>query len=134
MVRMVLILTYALGLRIHETLSITLDDIDTDNLVITIQQSKFYKSRLVPFNPQIKDVIEKYLQWRIKQQQPQSQNAYLFVGKNAQPFNTATMQGIFQRIREKAGIKRSDEVKFQPRLHDLRYPNKNIIQTFLGKG
>ena len=66
-------------------------------------------------------MIEKYLQWRIKQQQPQCLNGHLFIGKNAQPFNTATMQGIFQRIREKAGIKRSDEAKFQPRLHDLRH-------------
>ena len=42
MVRMTLILTYALGLRIHETLFITVRDIDMDNSVITIQQSKFY--------------------------------------------------------------------------------------------
>ena len=34
MVRVVLILTYALGLRIHETLSVRLGDIDLDNLVI----------------------------------------------------------------------------------------------------
>ena len=121
MVRMVLILTYALGLRIHETLSITLNDIDMDNLVITIQQSKFYKSRLVPFNPQIKDEIEKYLQWRIKQQQPQSLDAHLFIGKDKQPFNIATMQKIFERVRQKACIKRNDGSRYQPRLHDLRH-------------
>lgn len=121
MVRMVLILTYALGLRIHETLSITLSDIDMDNLVIIVQQSKFYKSRLVPFNQQIKDEIEKYLQWRIKQQQPQSQDAHLFIGKDKQPFNIATMQKIFERVRQKACIKRNDGSRYQPRLHDLRH-------------
>ncbi len=121
MVRMVLIITYALGLRIHETLSITLSDIDMDNLVIIIQQSKFYKSRLVPFNQQIKDEIEKYLQWRIKKKQPQSPDAHLFIGKDNQPFNIATMQKIFERVRKKACIKRNDGSRYQPRLHDLRH-------------
>lgn len=121
MVRTTLILTYALGLRIHETLSVTLNDIDLDNSVITIHQSKFYQSRLVPFNPQIKEVIKRYLQWRVKQKQSQSPEAYLFIGKNNQCFNHGTIEGIFQRIREKAGIKRNDGAKYQPRLHDLRH-------------
>lgn len=72
MVRTVLILTYGLGLRIHETLSVTLNDIDMSNQVITIQQTKFYKSRLLPFNQQVKEIIKTYLQWRIKLKQPQS--------------------------------------------------------------
>ncbi len=121
MVRTTLIITYALGLRIHETLSLSLSDIDMDNLVITIRQSKFYKSRLVPFNQQIKKVIKEYLQWRVKQKQPQSPDTYLFLGKNSHQFNLWTIEGIFQRIREKAGIKRPDKARYQPRLHDLRH-------------
>ena len=121
MVHVVLVLTYALGLRLHETLSITLNDINMDNLVITIHQSKFYKSRLVPFNQQIKEVIKEYLQWRIKQKQSQSSDAPLFIVKNNHPFNIGTMRGIFNRIRNKAGIKRDDNVKYQPRIHDLRH-------------
>lgn len=121
MVRTVLILTYALGLRIHESLSITLNDIEMDNLVITIQQSKFYKSRLVPFNEQIEEAIKKYLRWRIKQRQPQSPDTYLFMGKNNRPLNLWTIEGIFKRIREKAGIVRNDKASYQPRLHDLRH-------------
>jgi site-specific recombinase XerD len=150
MVHVVLILTYSLGLRIHETVSITLGDIDVDNSVLTIQQSKFYKSRLVPFNQKIKEIIKSYLQWRKKQNQPQSAGSALFLGKNCQPFKANTMQGIFRRIREKAGIKRDDDTHYQPRLHDLRHTfavnrltswyqeNKNvqqllpILSTYLG--
>lgn len=120
MVHVVLVLTYALGLRLHETLSITLNDIDLNNSVITIQQSKFYKSRLVPFNQHIKKIIKDYLQWRSKQKQPTSSDAHLFIGKNNHPFNSGSMRGIFQRIRKKAGIKRGD-TNFQPRIHDLRH-------------
>ena len=121
MVRTVLIITYGLGLRIHESLSITLNDIDMDNQVITIQQSKFYKSRLLPFNQQVKNIIKKYLQWRIKRKQPQSPDASLFIGKKNQSLNHGTIEGIFERIREKAGIKRTDKARCQPRLHDLRH-------------
>ncbi|MBP6023825.1 tyrosine-type recombinase/integrase [Ferruginibacter sp.] len=121
MVRTLLILTYALGLRLHETLSITLGDIDMDRLVITIQQSKFYKSRLVPFNQQIKKVMNSYLHWRIKQGQSRSPDTHLFIGKNNQPANLWTIEQIFKRIREKAGIERNDKARYQPRLHDLRH-------------
>lgn len=150
MVHTVLILTYALGLRLHETLSITLGDIDMNNSIITIQQSKFYKSRLVPFNIETKTIIKKYLKWRQKKNQSQSSECHLFVGKNSQPFNAGTMRNIFERIRQKSGIKRDDDATYQPRIHDLRHTfavnrltswyqeNKNVQQllpvlsTYLG--
>lgn len=150
MVRSILILIYALGLRPHETLAIKLGDIDLDASVITIQQSKFYKSRLVPFNQQIKEFIITYLEWRVLKKQPQSLDSTLFIGKNGQPFKLDTMRGIFQRIRKQSGIKRIDKTTYQPRMHDLRHTfavnrltswyreNKNVQQllpvlsTYLG--
>lgn len=121
MVRTSLLLTYTLGLRVHETLSIGLEDIDMDNLVITIRQSKFYKSRLVPFNQQVKELLRKYLQWRKDHQQPQHAAAPFFINRLGEPFNTDTLRGIFKRVRDKAGIRREDGAAFQPRIHDLRH-------------
>ncbi len=121
MVRTILIITYALGLRLHETLALTLDNIDIENSVITIQQSKHYKSRLVPFNQQINEIITKYIRWRMKQKHSQLPGSYLFVGKENQRFNGSTMRYIFQKIRKKSGIKRDDKANFQPRIHDLRH-------------
>lgn len=120
-VRMALVLTYTLGLRVHETLSIALSDIDMDNLVITIQQSKFYKSRLVPFNQQVKEVLTFFFQWRKEHQQPQNAEAHLFMSQHNEPFNADTLRGIFERIRDNVGIRREDGAFFQPRLHDLRH-------------
>ena len=57
----------------------------------------------------------------VKQKQSQSLNAHFFIGKNNQPLNLYTVEGIFQRIREKAGIMRNDGATYQPRLHDLRH-------------
>ena len=121
LVRMALVLTYTLGLRVHETLSITLNDVDMDNCVITIQQSKFYKSRLVPFNDQVKEVLDAFLQWRKEHQQPSSPESHLFINQHGKPLNAASLRGIFHRITEKAGIKRNDGYVFKPRLHDLRH-------------
>ncbi|WP_341757003.1 MULTISPECIES: tyrosine-type recombinase/integrase [unclassified Candidatus Tisiphia] len=150
LVRTILILTYALGLRIHETLSIKLEDIDMTHHVITIRETKFYKSRLVPFSTQLTSVIVEYLDWRTHQKCFQDANAFAFIGKNNRPFNIETMRGIFVRIRKKANIKRVDNANYQPRMHDLRHTfavnrltswykeNKNvqqllpILSTYLG--
>jgi len=121
MVRTSLVLTYTLGLRVHETMSITLGDIDIDNKVITIQQSKFYKSRLVPFNQQVKKLLKQFLQWRKDHGQPQHAETHLFINTHGEPLNADSLRGIFQRIRANVGIRRTDDAYFQPRLHDLRH-------------
>lgn len=121
MVRMSLILTYTLGLRVHETLSVTLGDIDMDNLTITVRQSKFYRSRLVPFNEQVKTALLIFLQWRKGHDQPQRPESHLFMTGRNEPFRADTLRGIFQRIRDKAGIRRREGASHPPRLHDLRH-------------
>lgn len=121
MIRSILILTYALGLRIHETLSIKLEDIDLDNRVIIIKKSKFYKARLVPVSMQLAQIVSEYLCWRKSKNYLQYETSYCFIGKNNNPFNIGTMRGIFQRLRAKANIKRTDNSTFQPRIHDLRH-------------
>lgn len=121
MVRISLILTYTLGMRVHETLSITLGDMDMDNMVITIRQSKFYKSRLVPFNQQVKKLLQKFLKWRKDHGQSQHAEAHLFMDQHSKPFNAGTFRDTFRRIRINAGIRREDGAYFQPRLHDLRH-------------
>jgi site-specific recombinase XerD len=121
MIRIVLLLTYCVGLRLHETLSLKVNDVDLKQLVITVNQSKFYKSRVLPFNAQLAQVIKNYLVWRIKHGYTQNGDSSFFVGKHNKPLSTSSVQNIFQRIRQKINIKRTDKAKFQPRIHDLRH-------------
>jgi len=120
MVQTVLILTYVLGLRLHETMAIKLGNIDLNSSVITIQESKFYKSRLVPFNQQVSQFLQKYLEWRKLRKQTNDAESYLFLDNKGKQFNIGTMHGIFQLIRKKAGMIRKNSV-CQPRIHDLRH-------------
>ena len=52
------------GLGISEALNLQLDDIDLRQNVLTIQKTKFGKSRLVPLHPSTQKVLSDYLQQR----------------------------------------------------------------------
>jgi site-specific recombinase XerD len=51
--RMLIMLLYGAALRISEALSLTLADIDLPASLLTIRESKFYKTRLVPMGPNL---------------------------------------------------------------------------------
>ncbi|MDO3425190.1 tyrosine-type recombinase/integrase [Chryseobacterium sp. APV1] len=121
MVQTILFITYALGLRISETLSIKLGNIDMNNLVIALHGTKFYKSRLVTFNIQVKAVLSSFLKWRTDHNQPGFTDAELFLNDDNLPVHSACIEGIFGKIRAKAGVKRDDGGRYQPRIHDLRH-------------
>ncbi|WP_241282687.1 tyrosine-type recombinase/integrase [Chryseobacterium timonianum] len=121
MVQTVLFITYALGLRISETLSIKLGDIDMNNLVIALRGTKFHKSRLVTFNTQVKNILVVFLEWRTNHNQPDFSDTELFLNDDNQSVSSACIEKIFEKIRYKAGIKRDDGGRYQPRIHDLRH-------------
>jgi integrase len=121
MIRVILILLYGAGLRPHEALSLKLVDIDLTLSLIKVWDSKFYKSRLVPIGDQLKQVIEQYILWRKKHKFSTNPDAPLFVGQRNEPLNLETMRSIFQRVRKKACVIRSDQATYQPRLHDFRH-------------
>lgn len=116
-----MIFTYLLGLRIHETLSLRIRNIDLQNDLVTINESKFYKSRIEPFNEAVRKEIINFLQWRKLQGMSVADDAPLFSNSNGQPMTQDTFNDIFRRICEKAGIRRNDRAVYQPRIHDLRH-------------
>lgn len=120
-IRMMLLITYSLGLRKMEAVSIHLRDIDLDESVIVIASGKFYKRRLVPFNSQIKKEIEDYLLWRKKQGLSQEPDSFLFLNNRDKPVSGNVFYKSFERIRAESGIRRDDGAYCQPRLHDLRH-------------
>ena len=47
--------------------------------------------------------------------------ASLFLTRNGTPLARSTAENIFRRLRIRAGVRRSDGSRYQPRLHDLRH-------------
>lgn len=118
--RMLILLLYGTGLRISEALSLTLADVDLTARILTIRESKFYKTRLVPIGPPLTSALESYVTQRGKEY-PTSPGAALFLTRKAKPVARHTAENIFRRLRIRAGVVRQQEGRYQPRLHDLRH-------------
>jgi integrase/recombinase XerD len=88
---------------------------------LTVRDSKFFKSRLVPLGPKTLQVLAEYAHRRGIVACPQDAEASFFVERNAKPVNIFTLENAFQRIRVHAGLQREGGVRCQPRLHDLRH-------------
>jgi site-specific recombinase XerD len=117
--RMLILLLYGTGLRISEALSLTLANVDLPASILTIQESKFYKTRLVPMSPTLTSALRAYVAQRA--QEHSKLDAALFLTRTSTPLLRGTAESIFSRLRVRAGVLRHDGGRFQPRLHDLRH-------------
>ena len=119
-VRTLLLLLYGTGLRISEALRLTLDDFDIDTGVLTIRETKFFKSRFVPVGTDLRGVLCNYIerQWPTR---VSSEATPLLGTQKGAPITRQTAELVFKRLREQAGVSRSNDASFQPRLHDFRH-------------
>jgi len=121
MARTILLLLYGAGLRIREAALLTLADVDLTQSLITIRETKFRKTRLVPVGPQLTQVLLHYIQHCQREGHSQSTKAPFFINRNGKGISLSTIENNFQQIRKRAGICRTDGGRYQPRLHDLRH-------------
>jgi integrase/recombinase XerD len=119
--RAVLLTLYGAGLRISEALSLKIGDVDLSEGVLLIRNTKFYKSRLLPIGGHLKQALIRYAMQRRESGHAESPESPFFVGRKGCSLGTHTVQRCFKKLREHAGIRRSDGARLQPRLHDLRH-------------
>jgi integrase len=113
----IILLLATSGLRISEALHLTLEDVDLDDGVLSIRQSKFRKSRLVPLSPGTVDTLRRYHRLRVAVAPADPSEAF-FVSGRGKAYSTACAQGMFRAIAIQAGL-RGPRGR-GPRLHDLR--------------
>ena len=118
--RMLILLLYGAGLRISEALALTLADVDLAAAILTIRESKFYKTRFVPIGPDLTGALAAYAARR-STEFPADPEAPFFVSRKGTPLTRRTAENMFRRLCARAGVKRDDGGRFQPRLHDLRH-------------
>jgi integrase len=121
MVQTLLLSLYGAGLRCGEALSLRLADVDLKQAVLTIRDSKFFTSRLVPISLFLNDKLKRYAALRQQAGHAQNGDAPFFVKYNGQRVSICNIEKAFQRIREVARISRTDGGRYQPRLHDMRH-------------
>lgn len=117
-IRTLVLLLYGAGLRLCEAINLDRADMDADHALLTIRQTKFGKTRLVPFGCQLRDALALYAARSPKRTAPETP---FFTTLTGGRLKQRTVQGCFRRVCEQAGIRRSDARRFQPRLHDLRH-------------
>jgi integrase/recombinase XerD len=113
----------ATGMRISEALSLRIEDVTPDGLLIRI--TKFGKSRLLPLHQTTKEHIESYLKRRLCEA---GSCPFLFVSVKGIKLHGNTIRGVFRRLVYRLGIA-PPENKLRPRLHDLRFYFANQVLT-----
>lgn len=112
---------YGAGLRISEAIRLTIADVDLSQRVLTIRETKFYKTRLVPIGSDLEAILTRSLRRRRERGHPEDREARFFVTTKGLPLNIQLAELSFKRCCRVAGVQRHDGSRFSPRLHDLRH-------------
>lgn len=120
--RALLLLLYGAGLRSREAQMLTLDDVDLPDAVLTIRDSKFYKSRLVPIGPQLVDALRTYLAKRVERPLPNGSASTFLAYLDGNPLREGVARNEFTKLLRDAGIHHDKASGRQtPRMHALRH-------------
>jgi integrase/recombinase XerD len=101
-------LIYSAGLRVGELINLKLADIDSTRNQIRICQGKGKKDRVSILSPNILDLLRKYY----KEYRPKE---WVFEGQAGEQYSAGSVQAVFRRAKEDAGIKKNATV------HTLRH-------------
>lgn len=118
--RTLLLTLYGAGLRISEALGLTLRDVDLDKGILTVRDTKFYKTRLVPIGRRLAAALTA-LEQRSKLALPMGRDSAFLCSRSGRDLSYQRAITLFQRIRSAAGIGCPPGELRPPRLHDLRH-------------
>lgn len=111
------------GLRISEALGLLDADVDLQAGVLTIRQSKFGKSRLVPLHPSAIEALARYRTQRSRHVRSTSELAFFVASRGrllGQPVSDRQAHRVFGELRRHLGwVDRGSHGT--PRIHDLRH-------------
>ena len=120
--RALLLMLYGAGLRLGEAQRLTLDDADLADAVLTIRNTKFYKTRLVPVGAQLVDALRTYVTKRIERPLPEGGASTFLANLDGTPLARRTVAGAFATLLIAAGIRHDRKDGLQsPCLHSFRH-------------
>ena len=107
------------GLRISEALKLNRGDADLMQGVLTIRETKFRKSRLVPIHDTTRQALQRYADQR-DQYLPIFKAKSFFLSEKSCALPLVTVQATFRKLRQQIRWKDCDRKK-APRIQDLRH-------------
>jgi site-specific recombinase XerD len=119
--RTLLLVLYGAGLRPSEGLRLRCCDVDLDERVLSIWDTKFFKSRLVPIGTALSAAIGTYHKGRQNLPMPAGTRSAFFASRTGSAITLSRLEKVFVRLREHAGVQSPPGARWQPRLHDMRH-------------
>ena len=115
---------YGCGLRLSEALNLNVRDVDLENGVLIILNSKFKTNRLTPMAPELTERCRFFYSALHLFSEP---DAVFFPAPDGGRYSQEAIGRTFHQILSSAGISRTET---GPRIHDLRNTHLNKIRTF----
>ena len=121
---------YCCGLRISEALHLKVKDVDLQNGIIYVYESKNNTDRLVPISEKLKNICIKYFN---KLHLSSARNDFFFFTKDSQTqIGQSAIHTSFRKILALAGIEKSK--LNNPRIHDFRHTFAiNCLKKFISE-
>jgi integrase len=117
----IVVLAYCIGLRIGEIVRLTIGDVNLDAQTLEIRETKFFKSRRLPFTRSVTTALRDYLEARMRDGAPTDASAPLFWCRNKRrAYRYVTICALLRQVIRKAGLKPLPG-RVGPRIHDLRH-------------
>ena len=119
--RTLILALYGAGLRAREGLRLRCCDVDLSQRLLSIWDTKFFKSRLVPIGTDLCMTLETYRKAREVLLKPVDSRSPFFAARNGDAISLQQLEKVFGRLRQHAAIRRPETDRWQPRLHDMRH-------------
>jgi len=110
-------LLYGCGLRASELVSLRIQDVDIENGVLTVRESKFQKSRIVPMADTLTKRCAEYI---LATGNVQNKDGFFLCNPKGRKYQSQAVYYWFRCLIYKAGIPHGGK-GVGPRLHDIRH-------------
>jgi integrase len=107
------------GLRISEATNLGRQDVDFDEGLLTIRQTKFNKTRLVPLHVSTRDVFKEYARQRDRLV-PKPASPCFFLNDHGRRLDISAVHRTFYDLSRQIGLRGPADHK-GPRIHDFRH-------------
>ena len=113
-----ILLIYACGLRLGEALNLRIKDVDFEEQILALWNTKFHKERVVPFSSEVGEKLKAYLALR-NGRHPRNDAQALFFWWDGIRHPRTLIHRHFRELLVSCGL--SKPTGLGPRLHDLRH-------------
>lgn len=107
------------GMRISEPIALLRSDVDLEHGILTVRNTKFTKSRLIPIHHSSVEILKRYSRLR-DQKRPHPESSKFFISEDGRSLNQNIVNWTFVKLSRKIGLRGPDD-SYGPRLHDFRH-------------